>query len=377
MSQFDDFTTQINSLPDLLRTEARAIDDRMRLLLTFAEVYGIRQIVLLGSGDSYFAAQAVAPAIRAWTGLPVSAMVAMEAARYLDAGRPPLAGRNRGLLVVAISSSGEPARVVEATRRLRQLGALTVAITAHPQSRLGQAAERVLDIAIPASTNAPGTRSYMASLLALYAIGIRMSEVLQTLTMDEGNALRQEIISLADPIASAAVTVAEPLLALTKAWRDFRMVDVLGSGPTLATAGYAAAKLVEAVGLHATAQDAEEFHHLNYFVDHPQNVPAVVFAPSRALSISRKRELVTTLEGLGRPALIITDTDDLPRYGTQLTLPDVREWFAPIVQVVPAAYLAAAWAAELGVTHYRGHTGPWRHAVGAGLVRNSAIELQH
>jgi glutamine---fructose-6-phosphate transaminase (isomerizing) len=377
MSQFGDFTTQIDSLPELLRTEARAIDERMRLLLTFPEIYGIRQIILTGSGDSYFAAQAVAPAIRAWTGLPVDAMVAMEAARYLDAGRPPLAGRNRGLLVVSISSSGEPARVVEATRRLRQLGALTLAVTANPGSRLGRAAERILDIAIPVSTNAPGTRSYLASLLAVYSIGIRLAEVLMTMTMDEGNALRAEIVSLADPVAKACAMVGEPLKSLARSWHDFRAADVLGSGPALATAGYAAAKLVEAAGIHASAQDAEEFHHLNYFVAEPQSVPAIVFAPGKALSLSRKRELVTTLEGLGRPALIVTDTDDLPAYGTHLRLPQVREWFAPILHIVPAAYLAAAWAETLGVTHYRGHTGPWRHAVGAGLVRNSTIELSN
>jgi glucosamine--fructose-6-phosphate aminotransferase (isomerizing) len=375
MSQFADFITQIDSLPDLLRTEARQIDDRMRLLLKTPEIYGIRQVILLGSGDSYFAAQAVAPAIRAWTGLPVSAMLAMEAARYLDAGVPPLAGRNRSLLVVAISSSGEAARVVEATQRLRKLGALTLAVTANPDSRLGQSAERNLGIAIPSSTNAPGTRSYVASLLAGYSIGIRLAEVLMTMTMDEANALRSEIVGLADKLAQASAISAGPIGALTELWQGFPVADVLGSGPALASAGYGAAKLVEAAGIHATAQDAEEFHHLNFFVAAPDRVPVVAFAAGASRAASRTRELLGTLEGLGRPALIITDTADLPAYGTQLRLPEVREWFAPLIHTVPAAHLAAAWAEKLGITHYRGHTGPWRHAQGAALVRNSTLEV--
>lgn len=375
MSQFADFITQIDSLPELVKTESRQIDDRMRLLIKTPEIYGIRQIILLGSGDSYFAAQAVAPAIRAWTGLPVSAMLAMEAARYVDAGVPPLAGRNRGLLVVAISSSGEAARVVEATQRLRKLGALTLAVTASPEGRLAKSAERILDIAIPSSTNAPGTRSYIASMLAGYSIGLRLAEVLMTMTMDEANALRAEIGGLGIKLAEASQVSAAPILELTDLWQQFRTADVLGSGPALASAGYGAAKLVEAAGIHATAQDAEEFHHLNYFVAAPDQTPVVAFAATNARAASRTLELVGTLEGLGRPSLIVTDTADLPSYGTQIRLPEVREWFAPLLHAVPAAHLAAAWADKLGIPHYRGHTGRWHQAQGAGLVRNSTLEV--
>jgi len=375
MSQFADFITQIDSLPELVKTEARQIDDRMRLLIKTPEIYGIRQIILLGSGDSYFAAQAVAPAIRAWTGLPTSAMLAMEAARYVDAGVPPLAGRNRGLLVVAISSSGEAARVVEATQRLRKLGAMTLAITANPEGRLAKSAELMLNIAIPSSTNAPGTRSYIASMLACYSVGLRLAEVLMTMTMDEANALRGEISGLGDKLGEASQISAAPILELADLWSGFRTADVLGSGPALASAGYGAAKLVEAAGVHATAQDAEEFHHLNYFVAAPDQTPVVAFAAGTARAASRTLELVGTLEGLGRPSLIITDGAELPAYGTQLRLPEVREWFTPLIQTVPAAHLAAAWAEKIGITHYRGHTGPWRQAQGAGLVRNSTLEV--
>jgi len=375
MSQYDDFVTQIRSLPELLKTEARRIDERMRLLLRTPEIYGLRQIILLGSGDSYFAAQAVAPAIRAWTGLPVSAMLAMEASRYMDAGVPPLSGRNRGLLVVSISSSGEAGRVVEATRRLRKLGALTLAVTARPESRVGQSAERVLDIAIPDSTPAPGVRSYVAALLAGYSIGLRLAEVLMTMTMDEANALRAEIASLDAKLATADEASVGPAAAAATAWQSYRAADVLGSGPGLASAGFAAAKLVEATGVHAMPQDAEEFHHLNYFVAAPQQTPVLAFAPRQARADGRTRELIATLDGLGRPALVITDAGDLPNYEMQVILPAVREWFVPLMQAVPAAHLAAAWAERLGSPHYRGHTGPWRHAQGASLVRNSALEI--
>jgi glucosamine--fructose-6-phosphate aminotransferase (isomerizing) len=83
-SQFDDYQTQIASLAELVKTQTQAISDRGRLTLPVPDIYGIRQIILTGSGDSYFAGVAAAPAIRAWTGLPVQAMVSMEASRYDD-----------------------------------------------------------------------------------------------------------------------------------------------------------------------------------------------------------------------------------------------------------------------------------------------------
>ncbi len=170
--QLEAYLSQARSLAELVETESNKIATRARLLLTMEEAYGIRQIIITGSGDSYFAALAAASSIRAWTGLPTSAMVSMEASRYMDHGRPPLAGRNRGLLVVAISNSGEAARLVEATKRLRHLGAITVAITANKESRLGQAAEKHLEIPIPSAASAPGTRSYVASLLGVHQLGI-------------------------------------------------------------------------------------------------------------------------------------------------------------------------------------------------------------
>lgn len=373
--QFDAFLAQARSLGDLVAGESAAIAQRARMALGMEEVYGIRQIILTGSGDSYFAALAAVPAIRAWTGLPVSAMVSMEASRYVDHGRPPLAGRNRGLLVIAISSSGEAARLVEATQRLRALGAITLAITANDDSRLGQAAEKKVNIAIPPAASAPGTRSYVASLLGVYHISIRIAEMLMCMTMDEAEALRRDLAGLGSSLKGLSEKLEKPVADRIAAWGDVQAMDCLGSGPSLASAYYAAAKLVEAAGIHASPQDAEEFHHLNYFVDRPGQVPVVLFAPSQAISKTRTAELIGTLAELGRPHLVITDAADFAPAGVSLVLPKTGEFFAPIAQTVPAALLAAYAAERRGVVHYRGHTGPWRGAQNAGLVRNSKIEL--
>lgn len=376
-SQLDNYVTQIASLAELVRMQIQTVSDRGRLTLSTPDIYGVRQIILTGSGDSYFAALAAAPAIRAWTGLPVQAMVSMEASRYVDAGIPPLAGRNRGLLVVSVSNSGEAARLVEATQRLRHLGAMTLALTGNPESRLGKAAEYVLDVNAPPSTPAPGTRSYVMSLIGLYLVGIRIAEVLMCMTMDVANALRSEIAGLSSAIERTAETSEAVLSRKADDWQDNIAMDCLGSGPSFGSACFAAAKLVEAAGVHAAAQDAEEFHHVNYFVEQTKTVPVMLFAPGNAVSATRTRELAKTLRDLGRPHVVVTDDPSLTSPAYSLLTPTVREWFVPLLQVVSSSYLAAFWAASRGTRHYRGHDGPWRGAAGAGLVRNSKIELSN
>ncbi len=365
------FLAQIDSLGDLVETEIWPIESRARLVLSTPEIYGITQIILAGSGDSHAAALAAAPAIRAWTGLPVQPMVAMEASRYVDLGP----ARKRGLLVVAISSSGEAARLVEAVHRLNENGALTLALTANRGSRVGSAASKCLDIAIPPAPSAPGTRSYVASLLGLYLLGIRLAEVRMAMTMDTANALRKTLAALADPLTGLADQCRPSLQSFAERHKGAQAADILGSGPSFGTAAYGAAKLIEAAGIHAAAIDAEEFHHLNYFVAAPETLPTVLFAPSAAASSGRTRELVETLAELGRPHLVVTDDPGFAPPEVRIVLPPAPEFFQPVLQTVPAALLAAFWTKANGATPYRGHTGPWRGAAGAHLVRNSKLDL--
>jgi len=376
MSQTDDFLTQIESLPALITDCVPLMEPLTRKILSTPEIYGLRQIILTGSGDSFFAAAAVIPALRAWTGIPVQAMTSMEAARYVDNSILPDSSNARGLLVISISYSGEAARGVEAAQRLRKMGAITIGFTANPDSRLGKAVERQVSTLIPNSAPAPGTRSYVASMIATYLLAIRISEVLMCMTMDEANRLRAEIQDSGAKLENLVTELAPKLRKYAETWSNATSMDVLGSGPSLATASYCAAKLVEAGGIHASPQDIEEFHHLNFFVNEPSSIPTIVFSPSNSASASRASELVIALQQLGRPTLFITDEDNSFACDNSILIPKFPEWLSPLAQTIPAAIIAAFSANIRNVTHYRGHDGPWRGAKDAGFVKNSTIILK-
>jgi glucosamine--fructose-6-phosphate aminotransferase (isomerizing) len=350
------------------------IEPRARQVLSTPEIYGIRQIIITGSGDSYIAAASVADALRSWTGMPVQAMVAMQASRYLSLGFSTRSLPLRSALVVCVSHSGEAARVVEAAQRTRAAGALTLALTAARDSRLSRATAKVLSVQSRDSSSAPGTLSYSASLLGLYLLGIRMAEVRLRMSMASADALRQALSNLPSAIASSIALCEQPLLACAEAWQGYRSADILGSGPATGSAAYCAAKLIEAVGIHAASQDIEEFIHLNYFVAEPTALPTIVFAAARSAAAGRAAELLQTLQELGRPVLLLTDELTLGPADQTLVLPSTSEWLQPMLDVIPAGLLAAYWADRIGAEYYRGQRGPWRSSQGAALVRDSAIE---
>jgi glucosamine--fructose-6-phosphate aminotransferase (isomerizing) len=368
------FLGHIRGLPELLPRLAEAIEPRARRVLSTPEIYRVRQIILTGSGDSHIAAESAAPALRTWTGLPVQALKAMDAARYLTQGMKQHGERLRGTLVVCVSHSGEAARVVEAAHRTRAAGAQTLALTANPDSRLGRTAANVLALAVPDAGAVPGTGSYCASLLGLYLLGLRIAEVRLCISMDTANALRRELTELQAQMAHAIEVCEKPLAARAESWAHCRVADILGSGPGAGAAAYSAAKLIEATGIHAVSQDIEEFFHLNYFVADPTEVATLVFAGAGSAASGRTRELSRTLQELGRPFLLLTDdaTFALPEHS--LVLPAVPEWLSPLLGVIPATLLAAFWADRTGAEYFRGHSGRWRASQSGALVRGSAIE---
>src|SRR5579863_4660931 len=106
MSQLDDFIRQVGSLPTLIGPCVDSLEPTTRKILSTPEIYGLRRIILTGSGDSYFAGASTVSAFRDLTGLTVQAMPSMEASRYAG-GSGRSVTNARGTLVIPISYSGE------------------------------------------------------------------------------------------------------------------------------------------------------------------------------------------------------------------------------------------------------------------------------
>ncbi len=363
---------QVFSLPTLIREQIWTLEGRTRKIVTTPEMFAARDVVLTGSGDSYIGAMAAEAAFVELAGVRAHALSAMQASRYharrFDWQYPS------NPLVLAVSNSGEVARVVEAVQHYNDCGALTVAITGNPGSRLGQAASRVVEVTIPPFAPAPGVRSYYGSLLALYLLAIRMSEVRGQVTADEAMDLRRELETAADAVDAVIAQMDQPLQRLAQEWASLPAVELLGSGPDRATAAYGAAKLLEAVGVHAAHQDVEEWVHQEYFVADAARTGTILICPVDSPAFSRAVEVEGYLRTLQRPYLVLSGEPAAAGFRQVLAhTQTIRPVFAPLLYSAPLALFAAHLSAEVGAAYGRGASGPWADCHDGATTRGSLI----
>jgi glucosamine--fructose-6-phosphate aminotransferase (isomerizing) len=360
---------QIFSLPQLIRDTTGEVEDQARTVLSTPDIYNLRLAVLCGSGDSHIAARAAQFAWQCLSGIPTFADDAMTAARYrID---PIADGQRFRPVLIAVSNSGEVARVVEAAQRAQAAGAFVLAVTADHDNRLAQSADAVLCSSAPPFPAAPGVRSYAMSLLALFHLAIRLGEVRGRYPMDEAGVLRQVVAGIADKIEAGLEAGEKAASELAERWAEHPTFEFLGSGPSRASADYGAAKVLEAAGTRAFGQDIEEFVHLQYFAADTSS-PAVLIAPTSSAAHSRAVEVSELLHRLRRP---VATLGDRPMVGLHLPCPASEEIWQPLLQIAPLALLAGALMQLRQETPGRGGRDGWVDSVDGGTTRGSAISL--
>lgn len=381
MSDRSPMHQQIDTLPDLIRAIAKPFDASARGTFDFETCTSVKRIYLVGCGDSHHAPVGAELAFHQLTRVPTQAMSSMPFSRYA-AGFLPETGPNTNL-VITVSVSGAVSRTIEATAMARQAGAITVALTGNPTGPLGQTAEKVFETAVPPLPDemrgmvVPGVRSYLASQVALYMAALRIAEVRGTLTTAQADAERRVILELAD-VMEETIRLCEPVAnSLVDTWKSADQFEFVASGPLYGVAMFSAAKLLEATGDPAMAQETEEWAHLQYFVK-PSNIP-VVFLSTGQFDGDRTAEVARAAKSIGRPTALISTagTSELSRY-VDAVLPISRaipDRYAPIVYSIPGELFSAARAQALGSAYFRnfegGRTVDW--ANGASRIRDSHV----
>jgi glucosamine--fructose-6-phosphate aminotransferase (isomerizing) len=153
-----------------------------------------------------------------------------------------------GALCLSVSQSGQSPDIVEMTRAARTGGALTVALTNDPASRLGAVAERVIDICAGPERSVAATKTFVTSALAGLWL---LAEV-------RGDpALLSAIHALPEALDRARGTDWSPLAqALGQG-----SIYTLGRGPSWAMSNEAALKFKEVCQIHAESYSSAEVLH--------------------------------------------------------------------------------------------------------------------
>jgi glucosamine 6-phosphate synthetase-like amidotransferase/phosphosugar isomerase protein len=299
---------------------------------------GVRRVVLVGCGDSLAVMVAARRALQSMLGVPCEPVQSLEFAYY----QADLV--DEGSAVIALSSSGETTRTVEALLMAQHRRSYTVAITNTGGSTLQTEANTSLKI--EATRVGWPTQSSTAALALLLELAIRVGERRVPI---EAATLRAAFTGLPDDMAGVLDRI-DPLIAdiaESEVAAGVRNVLFSGAGPNLASAIVGAAKVKECTTLHAVDIQVEEYHHYN---SQKAGEPLFLLAPSgpsvpRAVDTGRD-----ALRWGGRLYVVTTEEehafDDLA--GRAITLPPVPESLSPLLYLLPVQLIGY----HLGLSSY-------------------------
>lgn len=355
----NEFLRQIRTVPQTVEHMSRVITNEL-----FADTIPTnllkktRNVIITGAGDSYFAGIVARPTFQniqtasstgMVPGIPTEAVRVVEFTRYYDTYRRFwLDGKNDAVpLVLGVSISGSPARVIEAMMRTNKYNGVSVAFTNNVKSVFAQEAQFTIPLNVPPIEHCPAITSYISSCYALTQFGLYYSTVKGKMDQQEAAKQREAMLSYAAKYDSELMNkIEEQALEISKKWIDIGVenMDFIGDGPDYASAYFASAKMVESFGGLTTYDDSEEWNHINCFIRNVEKVGTFIIANEESPSFGRLIETANTAVKLGRPTVIVTDADrsKFPEKADVFTLPkSTYQWCNPIMQHIPMSYIAA------------------------------------
>lgn len=345
---------------DDLIAQTKAILDRTDFAGKVDRVY------ITGCGDSWCAGIACRDFFIKNTGLAVEVHQALEFSRYVCPAEV-----TENAIVLSISSSGKVARTVECAIRAKEKGALSIGVTRAPEGRLAQAADEKIVVNIPDVVGiAPGTQSYIASILAIMTFAIALGEQRGTLTQQGADEIFATIAKLNEAMKLTVKANFEltrkyiAAYAQPKTYAPIDMFHILGSGPNWGTAQFGSMKLLEASGFDSIPQGIEEWAHTQYFTTRP-GTHTVVIAP-RGESRERAMEVLQAVGVMdGKKIVIGEEHDDELARTADIYLPicgmdNIPEEYSPLIYPIPLELMALHMSEALGVQAFEFEAKPWR-----------------
>ena len=315
---------ELMSQPDAIRrTLARNVDalEVVAERLTGAE---LDRVFLIGAGDSLAVMIAARAALESALGVPCEPVQSLEFAYYQ---RETVSARSA---VIALSSSGETTRTVEALLVAQGAGAFTIGLTNTPGSTLDVESQNTL--LIDATRVGWPTQSSTAALALLYRLAVLVGVRRQTALAEVLEADLARIPKLMETVLSR---VDDPIAEIAAFEASAPMQLFSGAGPNWAAAIVGAAKVKECTPDHSTAIQVEEYHHYN---SQKTGEPLWLFVPSGP-SIARAVETGTDSHRWGGQLYVATTDGETAFDGLAdriLRLPAVHEFLSPLLYLLPA-----------------------------------------
>lgn len=310
------FPEGIDAQPEVLRTSAEAVRRTLRRIPPLEEG---ALVALVGIGASEHVARSAAPV---WRKLGIRAF-AVSASELLDAPGPVAD------VVVAMSESGRSAETVAA---LKSILGRRIAITNFADSPLAEVVDEV--IPLESGPDSPVyTTGYTATIQAVGLLG------------EHWAGSSSDWFSLPD-LAARVISDARPVIeSVAERFDGARIIDVVGSGSSLATAGEGALLLREAARAFTAAHETYNYLH-GPMEPLDSSACCVVVGEGREVRLARE------VSALGCPTLLVTNRPDVDAEErlTPVRLPEPPSPLAgTVMEILPLQLLGWSLASIRGL----------------------------
>ena len=334
---------QIDSVP---RAMSGRIDDEQAtavlggLNLSEVELLGVKRVVIIAAGTSYYAGTVAAYMIESLARIPAVTELASEL-RY----RNPVV--EEGTLYFAISQSGETLDTLMAIRELQRKGARVLGICNVVGSTIARESDGGVYIHSGPEIAVASTKAFTSQMTALYLFVLKMARM-KHMAWPEGRRLIEGLKAVPELIGR--ILKDEPkVMALAKKYHRAENFLFLGRGINFPVALEGALKLKEIAYIHAEGFSAAEIKHGPIALIN-EVTPSLFLVPDdhlREKVISNMKEIkarkgpviAVCVEGDKEAAEIADDV---------IYVPHVDEEFYPFLMVIPLQLFAYYCALELG-----------------------------
>jgi glutamine---fructose-6-phosphate transaminase (isomerizing) len=300
-----------------------------------------RLIMLVARGTSDNAAQFGRYLLEITTGIPVT----LAAPSIFTLYKAPF--QFDGVMVIAISQSGESTDTNLVLERAREQGALTIGVTNEESSTLARLAATTFLVRARKEQSVAATKTYTGQLFMLYLIAYAL-----------GAQIELDALERLPELAARAIELEPEIAARAERYRFMERAVVVGRGLNYANTFEFALKMMETCYVVAERFSAADLLHGPIAMIEP-SFPAFLFTPA-GVTWTGMKETLEKLTQLEAETLIITDQSNpeaLAMSKRSVCLPmKLDELYTPIPYIVPAQIFAARIAAEKGLNPDRPRT---------------------
>jgi glutamine---fructose-6-phosphate transaminase (isomerizing) len=298
---------------------------------------GIKRVIMLACGTSYYASLICKAQIERWARLPTETWIASEF-RYAD----PIIGPDT--LVIAITQSGETADTIAAIRLARAAGATVIGLTNTVGSALTREVNATLYMQAGPEISVPATKTFTASTLVLTMIALRLAVARDRLDALAVTHLLRQMEQLPNLIEEtlAQHSTADARIHEVARWLAQRQSTMfIGRGVGYPIAREGALKLKEVSYIHAEGYQAGELKHgpITLLDAETPLVAIAIHSPTYEKVISNVQEVRARH---ARIIAVATQGDHMIGEHAEdiFFIPEVDELLAPVLAVIPLQLLA-------------------------------------